>query len=188
LKIMSSLQKFHRRTASFGPPPTWPATAIGGGDVTYGFWLGGISTNKLIVAPKSTEVQRAWGSYPITRNTTNASDGLPNTNTLYAFGNSITTGHPAAYYCKTLTQGGYNTWYLPAIDELVTIISNKAAIPFATANTMDNTLYWSSTENFSLCAWLVNGSTGIKKGDGTVGGGYGKGGSTMIRAVRRSAI
>jgi hypothetical protein len=48
-KIMSSLQKFHRRTASFGPPP-WPPTVIGMGDETNGFWLGGVSP-KLIVAP-----------------------------------------------------------------------------------------------------------------------------------------
>jgi hypothetical protein len=153
---MSSLQKFHRRTASFGPPPTWPATAIGGGDEAHGYWLGGVISNKLIIAPQSTEVTRAWGSYGITRNTTNASDGLPNTNTLYAFGNSITTGHPAAYYCKTLTTGGYNTWYLPAKDELTTVYSNKSAKPFADTNggyTVGFRFFWSSTESTGTYAW-----------------------------------
>jgi hypothetical protein len=153
-KIMSSLQKFHRRTMSLGPV-TWPPTAIGGGDVANGYWLGGPTFNALVVAPKSTEVQSRWGSYGTVRGTTSTTDGLTNTNTLYSFGSSNASGHPAAYYTKTLTTGGYTTWYLPAKNELLTMYSNKSAVPFATANSfvIAEATYWNSTEDSGPNAW-----------------------------------
>ncbi len=138
---------------------TWPPTVIGMGDETHGYWLGGPSNNKLIVDPSllvSGATQRTWGSYGQSRGTTSTTNGLANTNTLYAFGNSITTGHPAAYYCKTLTTGGYNTWYLPAKDELTTVYSNKSAKPFADTNggyTVGFRFFWSSTESTGTYAW-----------------------------------
>ena len=180
---MSSLQKFHRRTNG-GVPPTWPATAIGGGDVTYGFWLGDISSNKLIVAPKSTEVSLAWGSYGTTRSTVSTTNGLANTNTLAAFGNSITTGHPAAYYCKNLTTGGYNTWYLPAKDELHTLYSNKSATPFASSDAFIYVTYWSSTELNSPYAHFETLLTGYQ---GSYNGGY-KHTPKSVRAIRRTSV
>ena len=174
---MSSLQKFHRRTNG-GVPPTWPATAIGGGDITYGFWLGDISSNKLVVAPKSTEASLAWGSYGTTRSTVSTTNGLANTNTLAGFGQAA---HPAAYAAKNLTTGGYNTWYLPAKDELNTMYSNKSATPFATANSFVGSNYWSSTEYNGLYAWNQHLSGGTQ--------GYGgKNTSYYVRAVRRSVI
>ena len=177
---MSSLQKFHRRTASFGPPPTWPATAIGGGDITHGFWLGDISSNKLIVAPISTVAYTNWGSAGITRGTISTTNGLANTNTLAGFGQAA---HPPAYHCKNLTTGGYNTWYLPAKNELTTMYSNKSATPFATANAFASSGdYWSSTESAANAVWLLNMGTGVF-------GTYVKGGSTLnVRAVRRTAV
>jgi hypothetical protein len=175
---MSSLHKFHRRTNG-GVPPTWPATAIGGGDVTNGFWLGDISSNKLVVAPKSTETTSKWGSYGTTRSTVSTTNGLANTNTLAGFGQAA---HPAAYYAKILTTGGYNTWYLPAKDELNTLYSNKSATPFATANSFSGAFYWSSTEDSGGIAWNQSLSNGLQNG------GYGKGNSLSVRAVRRSLI
>ena len=180
---MSSLQKFHRRTASFGPPP-FGFASIGSGNDTVGYWLGDISTNKLVVAPKSTEESLAWGSHGTVRSTVSTTDGLANTNTLYAFGNLLTTGHPAAYYCKTLATGGYNTWYLPAKNELNTMYSNKSATPFATVNSFvtSGNYYWSSTEYDSVYAWIQN------MFNGTTYGKYGivKNGNSYVRAVRRS--
>jgi hypothetical protein len=179
-KIMSNLQKFHRRTGG-GPPPTWPASAIGGGNVTYGFWLGDNSSNKLVVAPKSTEVQRTWGSYGTVRGTTSTTNGLANTNTLYAFGSAA---HPAAYYCKTLTQGGYNTWYLPAKDELNTLYINKTATPFATANSFVGSYYHSSSETSGTGHLRINMSSASQNDTN-----YSKNnGSYYVRAVRRSNI
>jgi hypothetical protein len=179
---MSSLQKFHRRTASFGPI-TWPATAIGGGDETHGYWLGDISSNKIILAPKSTEVQLTWGSYGIKRGPSlypanSLSAGLTNTNTLYAFGSAA---HPAAYYAKTLTLGGYNTWYLPAQDEIQIIKPNRNANPFATSTSaFGSNLYWGSTE------WYSNVAIGIDT-DGSYNG-FAKSQSLRVRAIRRTAI
>jgi len=175
---MSSLQKFHRRTNGGTPPPTWPATAIGGGDAAHGFWLGDISSNKLIVAPKSTETSLAWGSSGTTRSTVSTSNGLANTNTLAGFGQ---TAHPAAYYAKNLITGGYNTWYLPAKDELNTLYSNRGATPFATANSFVGSDYWSSTEYNGNYAWFQNFSNGFQYNGN-------KNGSYYVRAVRRSTI
>jgi hypothetical protein len=184
---MSSLQKFHRRTnnAPSGPVVTWPPSAIGMGNATYGYWLGtaGDGTSKLIVAPKSTEVTGAssvWGSYGTVRGTTSTTNGLSNTNTLYALGSAA---HPAAYYCKTLATGGYNTWYMPAINELYTLYSNKSATPFATSNdAMTTNIYRSSTEiNGQYCGDIAF-NTGVYRAidPKTVTWSFG-----YIRAVRR---
>jgi hypothetical protein len=122
------------------------ATTVGQGNNTVGYWLGtaGDGTSKLIAAPKSTELGPiAWGSYGTARGTTSITDGVTNTATLFGFGSAA---HPAAYYCKILTTGGYNTWYLPAKNELTTLYSNKSATPFATANGLFPDGTWSSTE------------------------------------------
>jgi hypothetical protein len=112
----------------------------------------------------------------IVRGTTSTTDGLANTNTLYAFGSAA---HPAAYYCKTLTTGGYTTWYLPANKELTTVYSNKSATPFATANSFLGSYYWSSTENIGSTAWEFNMANGSLYGD------LGKNSGNYTRATRR---
>jgi hypothetical protein len=184
---MSSLQKFHRRTQSVGP--VGPFTTIGSGNDTVGFWLGTVSSNKLIIAPKSSETSLKYGSYGTVRGNTSTTNGLANTNTLYAFGNSITTGHPAAVYCKNLTTGGYNTWYLPAKDELMTIISNKAATPFATTSqfqsssytipTLTSTYYNTSTESTGNYHWVIAAENGTATASS-----IGKNWTQLVRAVR----
>ena len=173
------------------PPDAITATSsvanVGSGNDTTGYVLGSFSDGqKMYVAPKSTEVLLTWGSFGTTRGATFINNGLENTNKLQAFGNAITTGHPAAYYCKNLTTGGYNTWYLPAKVELNTLYSNRAATPFATNNGFLGSYYWTSTEADTNQAWyfyfITNGygdykfSTGYKKT------------SNIVRAVRRSTI
>ena len=123
---MSSLQKFHRRTNG-GTPPAPPM--IVNGNLANGIWMGtDSSTNeKLILAAFSTEVAPSsypWGSSGTTRNTVSTTNGLANTNTLVSFGQAA---HPMAYYCKTLTSGGYNTWFLPASDQLLACGGGTAA-------------------------------------------------------------
>ena len=157
--------------------------AIGGGSATTGFWLGtaGDGVSKLIVAPKSVEVNRGWGSYGTVRNTTSTTDGVGNTNTLYSFGSALATGHPAAYYTKTLTTGGYNTWYLPAKAELNTMYSNKSATPFFSSGNQFGSYYWSSTEVDGNIAWCQSLADG-----GQYSGG--KGQNRSARATRRSTV
>ena len=178
---MSSLQKFHRRTQSLGPIS--PFTTIGSGSATIGYWLGDISSNKLIVAPKSTEASLSWGSYNTNRATASITDGLANTNTLAGFGQAA---HPAAYAAKNLTTGGYSTWYLPAINELNTLYANKAATPFATANGLSGGYsdYWSSSES-SVSGNQANKAL-VKGGSGSSA--VNKNASLYVRAVRRSTI
>jgi hypothetical protein len=156
-----------------------PFTTIGTGSDIVGYWLGDSSSNKLVVAPKSTEVQKSWGSYGTTRSTVSTTNGLANTNTLVSFG---TSSHPAAGHCKYLTTGGYNTWYLPAKDELKTLYSNKSATPFGPANMFFGSYYWSSTEVSGNYASRLHMSSGVQSMSGKNRGGY------YVRAVRRSTI
>ena len=178
---MSSLQKFHRRTLVVGGGVAAGLFAtVGSGSDTIGYRLGYASGSSayLIAAPKSTEAQRAWGSNGTVRGTTSATNGLGNTNTLYGFGSAA---HPAAYYCRALTTGGYNTWYLPARNELNTLYSNKSAVPFATANSFVGGYFWSSTETDGTFA-CIQGFTG---GSQYSNGGYGKDDGYNVRPVRR---
>jgi hypothetical protein len=149
-----------------------------------GFYLGkaGDGTSYMYVAPKTTEVQRAWGSYGTVRSTTSTTNGVANTTTLFGFGSAA---HPAAYYCRALTTGGYNTWYLPAKNELNTMYSNKSAVPFATANSFVGNYYWSSTEYTSKHAWLQHLTGGAQAYSPL---GDGKGNGFYVRATRRSTI
>jgi hypothetical protein len=162
---MSSLQKFHRRTNG-GAAPFAGFTAIGSGNEAVGYWLGtaGDGVSKLIVAPKSTEVQKAWGNQNTISMINSNTDGPANTNQLYISGSDITLGHPAAHYCKYLTTGGYNTWYLPAKNELITCWSNHNATPFSISDSFIGKVHWTSTENTgtakAACAWGLDFSTG----------------------------
>jgi len=182
---MSSLQKFHRRTQTSVVAAIDPFPTIGSGSNTVGYWLGtaGDTINKLIVAPKSTEsTSLTWGSSSTTRSTNN-SDGLINTYTLYSFGSAA---HPAAYYCKSLTTGGYNTWYLPALNELKTIYSNKSATPFATANSLTipgSAAAMSSTEYSATGQMNIDLNTGAGQYIGYKGGT-----GDNIRAVRKYVL
>ena len=179
---MSSLQKFHRRTQSVAIAN--PFTVKGTGNDTLGYWLGTAidNTSKLIVAPKATQVTNlSWGSYGTFRGTISITDGLANTNTLYTFGSAA---HPAAYYCKTLATGGYNTWYMPSTHELRIIYSNRTT-PFTTNNDMNHAngdYFLSSTEiNFNTAdsrRMTIGFSTfGLPKNRGN--GNYG------LRAIRK---
>jgi hypothetical protein len=153
---------------------------IGSGSATTGYYLGfaGDGTSYMYAAPKSTEVQKQWGSYGVDRNTLGATNGLANTNTLVSFG---TSAHPAAGHCKYLSTGGYNTWYLPASNELTTMFSNRSATPFATADDFNSSIYWSSTQQNAYrvgTRHMVFGGTYITD----------KRGNYSCRAVRRSLI
>ena len=176
---MSSLQKFHRRTNDKAPVMV---PALGSGSDTKGYYLGpaGDGISYMYVAPKSTTlVDCVWGSQGTARGTVSTTDGLTNTNTLYAFGS---TAHPAAYYCKTLTQGGYNTWYLPAKDETYTMMLNQGANPFAISNGFTQYRYiWSSTEDTATSVWFRDFQTAAW----SVSKVYG---ASDARAVRRSLV
>jgi hypothetical protein len=154
--------------------------AIGDGSATTGYWLGtaGDGTSKLIVAPASSQLGRQWGSYGTVRNTTSTTDGVANTTTLYSFGSAA---HPAAYHAKSSTTGGYNTWYLPAKNELMTLYSNKPATPFSGSGNQFGGYYWSSTELTDNVAWAQS-LTDAGQYNGS------KSQNRLVRPVRRSTI
>ena len=150
---------------------------LGSGNNTIGYYLYSGGGEYYYVAPKSTQVVKQWGSSGILRSTSSAYGGLSNTNTLAAFG---AAAHPAAYYCKTLTTGGYNTWYLPSRGELsIYIYPNRQTAPFHPVNGFDAAKYWTSTESTDVnarAADMGNGSTGQQQ----------KITNLLVRAVRKT--
>jgi hypothetical protein len=67
-------------------------------------------------------------------------NGLANTDTLIGLSNADAP-YDAAIACRALGE----EWYLPALNEIGTIFSNKDK--GALANTFPSVRYWSSTEN-----------------------------------------
>ena len=212
---MSNIFKFSRRTNQGGT-----AAFIYGGAMNGGFYAGDLISaaaiggkTKLIVAPKSTEVSKAWGSQGTIRNISSTWNGLLNSDTLNAFGASA---HPAANYCRTLSTGGYLDWYLPAKDELEicyrhlkpTIGNNSTSSGANTNNavvsersqytstvpsqTSANIFKSGGAENFGTTNYYASNESGGKYGFilnfNTGIGSYGsyKGNSYPIRACRRA--
>jgi len=106
-------------TASGVVPPSVIGQSYGGG-----YYAGkisttgnGVATHYLIVAPKATgESNLAWKiSNTSTAGTSSLIDGPTNTN------NMNDASHPAAYFCKNLSIGGYTDWYMPAKNEMITL-------------------------------------------------------------------
>ncbi len=121
----------------------------------------------------------------VTTGVSSPSNGLANTNTLVSLG---TASYPAANYCKTLTTGGYNTWYLPAINELMTLYSNKSRTPFATLAPLLGMYHWSSTEADGAMSGKYAKVINIASGSTYAYGGAKQNGTRQARAVRRSTI
>jgi hypothetical protein len=73
--------------------------------------------------------------------------------------------HKAAQYCADLVMYGYDDWYLPALNELVTIWGNRTGIGgFSTVGSPDWTYarYWSSSEHNVQYGLSQNGSNYLK--------------------------
>lgn len=170
------------------PLPTTIGEPFGGGfyagDIEYsdGHWY------KLIVADKSADIAGAnarWKTTPTaTVGTDSLTDGVANTAAMVAAGISQ---HPAANHCISHSGGGFEDWYMPALDELSVIYQNlgldrpncppdfKSGGPQA----FSNTWYWASTEfayDYSRVQNFSNGSISQ----------YGKTNTTpRVRPIRR---
>lgn len=59
---------------------------------------------------------------------------------------------PAVSYCHSMTAGGHGDWYMPAVNELLVLYNNNAAIGNFNTSTW---WYWSSTDNGVFNAMMV---------------------------------
>jgi hypothetical protein len=108
----------------------WPTYSTGptviGQSYGGGYYAGkisltgdGVATHYLIVAPRSTgqsSTDNAFNNYNVADSgATSLIDGLANTNAMND------ANHPQAQFCRSLTIGGYTDWYMPALNELITM-------------------------------------------------------------------
>lgn len=99
------------------------------------------------------ESNAIWSTTSTVTNADRTWDGVYNTGLM---GNS-----PAAIYVNGLTDGGFNDWYLPSVDELYLLGNNRYHVNNALSNAASSQLlslgenYWSSTE------WSSNLAMGV---------------------------
>jgi prepilin-type N-terminal cleavage/methylation domain-containing protein len=103
----------------------------------------GVATHRLIVAPAATGaigpgypistvlVFKSGSNFDNVPGTYSGFDGVINTNALIASG----FDHPAAQFCRNLTIGGFNDWYLPTVVEMNIAYFNLK--PDTTSNNTD---------------------------------------------------
>lgn len=107
-------------------------------------------------------------------------DGLSNTNAIIAqAGAGI---NYAAGLCRAYDAGGFNDWYLPALNELKQCYNSLQIVNdvLGQTNGFDTGgFYWSSTEYNESLAWFHNFYFGNSSEEGT------KGFPMSVRAVRR---
>ena len=125
----------------------------------------GVATHNLVIAPKSSQVNRSYRNP--TSGTQNYSDsifnGAQNTADMVSQGDSAL--YPAAHYCNDLVVGGYSDWYLPSrreveicyynlkpgtmnnYDPTGTTNNNAYAVPQRTGSYTTGTLFGSPASN-----------------------------------------
>lgn len=122
---------------------------VAGAEPLYqgGYFAGNITvgstTYALVLSPiESGESPAiAWGPSDTTVIAADSrTDGVANTSYLAGLAGSW----PAAEFCDGLTLNGYSDWYMPAIDELMLIFRNMAAVP--EDQRFSAVSYWSSTD------------------------------------------
>ena len=128
-------------------------TVLGLGDAYQGgilYQLPGLGTPGMVVS--TTDGQATWGTVGVSTGATSSSDGLANTDAIVAtFGLGSGFAAPlCASYSLTDSTGTYNSWYLPAINEL-----NAAREAGSRAN-FSVGYYWSSTEYTATNAWATD--------------------------------
>jgi len=102
---------------SITPIPTI-GSAYAGGFYAGQIGTDGVATHFLVVAPKASGQSSITLPYSSSLSITGSSsniNGPANTATLIALGGS---SYPAANFCNNLVTGGFDDWYMPAINEL----------------------------------------------------------------------
>ena len=106
-------------------PPTVIGQAYGGGYYAGQIGVSSVATHYLVVGPvASAQADREWKRTPVlVPGATSVIDGPANTAAIVATG-SGPSPFSAAWFCDTLTTGGYSDWYMPAINELAVCYYN----------------------------------------------------------------
>jgi len=127
----------------------------------------GAVQNYLVVDTDDLATSAQWASSNVNiSNVESTWDGLTNTTNLIAAGGAggITAG-TAAVLCDISTNNGKTDWYLPAIDELFKLYSNRWEVEQGISNAPGTQLgfnsYWSSTEFNITNAWFFSFTNGF---------------------------
>lgn len=114
---------------------------VGGG---YVFYVEGTYPNQhgLIAYPQYAPTDWSWGCSGTSVTTGTAIySGYQNTQNIIAACSTSTIG---SRWCDGIIQGGFTTWYLPSIDELSTLYTNRTYVPGILSGS--NTFHMSSTQ------------------------------------------
>ena len=115
-----------------------------------------------------------WSEKQVITGATSQTDGMYNMQKIRSLSNL--KYYPAFAWCASLGDG----WYLPARDELKAICAQRTAINKALKakgkSELENSYYWSSTQDDKLFAW------GVNMNDGDTRDNY-KGSTNFVRAV-----
>jgi hypothetical protein len=161
---------------------TLPNLAVGqsyqGGIIAYIFVPGDSGyitgqTHGLIVTTTTQSTGTQWGCSGTSIAGTSTVFGSGESNTISIVNNCTSTTN-AAFLCYNLSAGGYSDWYLPDINELIKLYSNRGLI-----GGFSNTSYWSSSQSNSTLAWSLNFSTGLYTN------GTNKTSNLFVRAIRK---
>ena len=163
-----------------------------GGGFFAGTFLLDSQVFALIVSPKAegeSRVELAWKTKATaSKGARSLRDGLANSEAMN------TKSHPAAHFCRGLTIGGFDDWYLPSRHEAAlmaeTLMPGAGYVPEQTAaeafreggtEAFRRLWYWTSTEFGSGSAWLQGFGYGYQLS-------YPKNSSYWVRAVRKCLI
>ena len=143
------------------------------GGIVFYIYIGSDGKQHGLIVNKN-ESTALWQSSGTITNANRSWDGVYNT--------SLMTGSPAATYVDGLTDGEFNDWYLPSIDELSILWHNRfhanKALKDGSFTLLSNAAnYWSSTETFATNAFTFYFDTGLAISN------Y-KGDTFSVRAVR----
>jgi hypothetical protein len=155
-----------------------------GGGVVFHLWkdASGIE-HGLIVDKTDLSTSQVWSNINQTLIGTSAQsgwNGLSNSNGIVGqAGHTIS----AAALCLNSTNGGFNDWYLPSIQELNMLSNNYYTVSrsltqiIGATEILINTIFWSSTEGDDLTAWIFSAIMGPQGNDIKSSGKY-------VRAIR----
>jgi len=137
------------------------------------------SGSKMYIHPTDNSVNITWSP---AYNITGAQSDINGSNNTIAIVNYYGAGNYAAKVCSDLSYGGYDDWYLPAINQTSAMFAQRDNITLGSytsqwVNFTTNGYYWSSTEtNSDSAQYVVFGEGGV--------GGHLKNNDYHVRCVR----